>query len=293
MIAQALSEKLVQKGYDVRFLTRRKQKENEYEWNTAKKKTETEAFQGVSHIIHLAGAGIADKPWTEKRKQIIRSSRIDSAKLILETLKANKIRIDSFISASAIGFYGTITSEKIFSENDEKGEHFLSDICRDWEQSAQQFVTEGISERTVIARFGVVLSEKGGALPKMVLPVKWYLGAPLRSGKQYLPWIHIEDLCGIILHILQTPSLYGTYNAVAPEHVQNRKFMREIAKTIHRPLLFPPIPKCFLYGILGKRASLLLEGSRVSAEKIIQAGYRFKYDTLKKALNNLLKQTDL
>lgn len=289
MVARALSEELVRNGYSVCFLTRHKRNENEYEWDVAKRRIEVEALQGVRHIIHLAGAGVADKPWTSERKEVIRSSRVDSAWLLLETLKANDIRIATFISASAVGFYGTLTGESIFAENDKKGDDFLSDVCMEWEQAANDFSQEGVSERIVIMRNGIVLAPRGGALAKMVRPVRWFLGAPLGSGKQYMPWIHISDVCGIILHALQNPTVSGVYNVVALEHVRNVEFMRAIGRAIGRPVFFPSIPKWVIRRVFGERASILLEGSRVSAEKIISSGYRFKNATLQKALDNLLR----
>lgn len=289
MVARALSEEFVRNGYSVCFLTRHKRNENEYEWDVAKRRIEVEALRGVRHIIHLAGAGVADKPWTSERKEVIRSSRVDSAWLLLETLKANDIRIATFISASAVGFYGTLTGKSIFDENDKKGDDFLSDVCMEWEQAAHAFSQEGVSERIVIMRNGIVLAPRGGALAKMVRPVRWFLGAPLGSGKQYIPWIHISDVCGIILHALRNPTVSGVYNVVAPEHVRNVEFMRAIGRAIGRPVFFPSIPKWVIRRVFGERASILLEGSRVSAEKIISSGYRFKYATLQKAMDNLLR----
>lgn len=139
MVARALSEELVRNGYSIRILTRHKRNENEYEWDVPKRRIEVEALQGVRHIIHLAGAGVADKPWTSERKEVIRSSRVDSARLLLETLKANDIRIATFISASAVGFYGTLTGENIFAENDKNGGDFLSHVCSEWERVGQAF----------------------------------------------------------------------------------------------------------------------------------------------------------
>ncbi|KGL47653.1 hypothetical protein HR13_07195 [Porphyromonas gulae] len=289
MVARALSEELVRNGYSVCFLTRHKRNENEYEWDVAERRIEVEALRGVRHIIHLAGAGVADKPWTSERKEVIRSSRVDSARLLLETVKANDIRIATFISASAVGFYGTLTGKSIFDENDKKGDDFLSDVCMEWEQAAHAFSQEGVSERIVIMRNGIVLAPRGGALAKMVRPVRWFLGAPLGSGKQYIPWIHISDVCGIILHALRNPTVSGVYNVVAPEHVRNVEFMRAIGRAIGRPVFFPSIPKWVIRRVFGERASILLEGSRVSAEKIISSGYRFKYATLQKAMDNLLR----
>lgn len=289
MVARALSEELVRNGYSVCFLTRHKRNENEYEWDVAERRIEVEALRGVRHIIHLAGAGVADKPWTSERKEVIRSSRVDSARLLLETVKANDIRIAAFISASAVGFYGTLTGKSIFAENDKKGDDFLSDVCMEWEQAANDFSQEGVSERIVIMRNGIVLAPRGSALAKMVRPVRWFLGAPLGRGKQYMPWIHISDVCGIILHALQNPTVSGVYNVVAPEHVRNVEFMRAIGRAIGRPVFFPSIPKWVIRRVFGERASILLEGSRVLAEKIISSGYRFKYATLQKAMDNLLR----
>ncbi len=288
MVAYKLSELLIRKGYSVRFLTRRKENESDYEWDISSRRIDLDAFRDVSHIIHLAGAGIADKTWTEERKRLIRSSRVDSAKLILETLKKNEIRIKSFISASAVGFYGIVTADVIFTEENKKGEGFLSDVCSDWEKAARQFATEGVAERTVVLRIGLVLSKKGGVLSKMVSPIRWYVGASLGRGKQYMPWIHIDDLSGIIFHILENQHLIGVYNAVAPEHIQNNKFTKMVAQKLGRPIWLPSVPSAILRLFFGDRASLLLEGNRVSSVKIVHAGYRFRYASLTKALNNML-----
>ena len=294
MIARVLGEKLVQESYSARFLTRCKRSDHEYEWDIAGKRIDAKAFEEVSHIVHLAGAGIADKPWTDQYKHIIRSSRVDSARLILDALKKNDIRIKSFISASAVGFYGTVTSESIFSEDDKKGARdFLSEVCEDWEQAAQAFSVQGVSDRTVVLRIGVVLSAQGGALAKMIRPVKNYLGTSLGNGKQYMPWIHVDDLCGIILHILRHSSMQGVYNAVSPEHVNNGSFNRTLARVLGRPLWLPPVPRCLINMLFGQRASILLEGSRVSSEKMIRSGYLFQYETLEKALQNLLRKSQI
>lgn len=287
MVARKLS-KTFGKDYSVRFLTRKRANANEYEWNVKEGYIDINAFQNVNHIIHLAGAGIADKRWTKERKKVILSSRVDTAKLILETLKKNEIKITSFISASAIGFYGTETSDKIFTENDKKGNDFLSNVCNNWEQIANEFTVEGLSDRTVIVRIGIVLAKKGGALMKMANPIRLYIGSPLGTGQQYMPWIHIEDLCGIIKHSITYKKMIGVYNAVSPEHIRNHNFTKKIAETIKRPIIFPNIPKSIVKTLFGEMSSILLEGSRISSRKILEAGYQFKFENLEITLNDLL-----
>lgn len=286
MVAKRLSE-ILNKDYSIKFLTRKKTNYNEYEWNAKKGYIDIRAFQNVKHIIHLAGSGIANKRWSKKRKKTIISSRVNTAKLILETLNNNNIKISSFISASAVGYYGTETTENIYTEESENGNDFLSTVCSKWEQIANKFSEDKISERTVILRIGITLSKKGGALKKMLNPVKLYVGASLGSGKQYLPWIHIDDLCSIIKYSIDNASLNGTYNAVSPEHITNKEFTKTLAKFTNKPILLPNIPDFILKMIFGEVSVLLLKGSRVSSKKIIESGYKFKYPDLIAALIGL------
>ncbi len=286
-VAKTLT-KLLEKEYSLRFLTRKKQKNNEYEWKDKEGGIEMEALKDVQHIIHLAGAGIADKKWTKERKEVIYSSRVDTAKRILEHLEKYNIKIKTFISASAVGYYGTVTTENIFTENDKKGNDFLSKVCEDWEKVAHSFLEKGVAERAVILRFGVVLSKQGGALAKMISPIKNYLGACVGTGKQYMPWIHIEDLCGIVQYALQNAEIKGSYNTVAPEHITNKCFTKTASKILKKPLLLPNVPKFVLKLLLGEMAVVVLEGSRVSAQKILDTGYKFKFPDLQKALEDLL-----
>lgn len=287
LTAQKLSEKL-NKTYSVRFLTRKKKRQNEFEWDLTKGTIDEAALSGVRHIIHLSGANISEKRWTKKRKQEIISSRVDTARLLLDVLKQNNSKIASFISASAVGFYGTATTEKIYTEKDAKGTDFLSDVVFRWEQAADLFLNEGVAERVVKIRSGVVLSEAGGALTKMKLPIQHYAGAALGKGNQYMPWIHIEDICSVYEYSIQNPKLKGVYNAVSPMHITNKEFTKELARALKKPLLFPNIPGGLIKLVFGEASVILLEGSRVSADKIKEEGFRFKYPTLKPALENLL-----
>ncbi len=287
LIAGRLAEKL-NKNYEIRFLTRNKQKQNDFEWDVEKGTIELESLIGIHHIIHLSGANIAEKRWTKKRKMEIISSRVDTAKLLLETLKRDKIKIQSFISASAVGFYGSDTTQKVYTEEDHKGMDFLSNVVFLWEQIADRFCKENIAERVVKLRAGVVLSEEGGALPKIQMPIEYYLGAALGSGKQYMPWIHIDDLCAIYEFAIKNSNIRGVYNAASPMHTTNQELTKAIADVLKKPILFPNIPSFIIKLIFGETSSILLGGSRVSVDKIKKDGFVFTYPDLKLALKNLL-----
>lgn len=289
LIAQKLAKKL-DKDYVVRLLTRNKKQENEFEWNVEKGIIDEKSLIGVDHIIHLAGASVAEKRWTKKRKQEIISSRVNSAKLILNSLKKNNLKINSFISASAVGFYGTETTEKIYTEKNNKGSDFLSNVVFLWEHAADQFLKQNIAKRVVKLRTGVVLSDKGGALAKMKKPISCYVGAVLGSGKQYMPWIHIDDICSIYEFAVTNAKVRGIYNAASPMPTTNQELTETIANVLKKPLLFPNIPSTIIKFIFGEAADILLEGSRVSANKIINEGFDFRYPNLRSALENLLKR---
>lgn len=287
LIARELSKK-IENDYEVRFLTRNKKQENEYEWNIKNGTIDEAALENVSHIIHLAGANISEKRWTDDRKKELISSRVDSAKLILNTLKKKNVKLKSFISASGINYYGTKTTDKIFTENDASGNDFLSEVVVVWEKAADEFKEENIAERVVKIRTAVVLSKKEGALAKMATPIKFVIGSPLGSGKQYMPWIHIDDICSIYEFALKNPEIEGAFNATAPQHTTNENLTKLIAKVLKKPLFMPNLPGFILKLIFGELADALLEGSRASSEKIQKTGFQFKFPDLKMALEDLL-----
>ncbi len=220
MLAKQL-EKALEKEYTVRFLTRKKTRSNEYEWDLNSNYIDPKALIGVNSIIHLAGASIASNRWTKERKQLILSSRVDSAGLILKELQNRNITIDAFISASAIGYYGSITTDDVFDEQSPKGTDFLSDVCFEWESAAKAFKTSGVTDRIGILRIGMILDQKDGALSKLIQPIKYGFGAGLGSGKQQMPWIHIQDLVQLIKFILDDAKIDGTFNAVSPHSITN------------------------------------------------------------------------
>ncbi|AZA98888.1 TIGR01777 family protein [Chryseobacterium joostei] len=287
MIARELVKRIGNE-YDIRLLTRKKERNNEYEWDIKKGTIDESALENVSHIIHLAGANISEKRWTEERKKELISSRIDSAGLLLNTLKKKDIRLKSFISASGINYYGTETTEKNFTEKDSAGSDFLSEVVVLWEKAAEKFKEQNIAERVVKIRTSVVLSEKDGALKKMIPPIKSYIGSPLGSGKQYMPWIHIEDICSIYEFALRNTSINGAYNAVSPQHATNTDLTKKIAEVLNKPLFMPNVPGFILKLMFGELATAILEGSRASSQKIQEAGFQFQFPDLKEALENLL-----
>ncbi|MEY8760738.1 TIGR01777 family oxidoreductase [Chryseobacterium tongliaoense] len=289
MIAQELSKR-IEKDYTIRFLTRKKKRDNDYEWNVQKEIIDESAFENVDHIIHLAGANISEQRWTEKRKKELISSRTDSAKLILDTLKKKNIKLKSFISASGINVYGTKTTENIYKEDDEKGSDFLSKVVILWEQAADRLLEENLAERIVKIRTAVVLSEKEGALKKMLPTIQLGIGSPLGTGKQYMPWIHVNDICSVYEFVLKNPHVKGAYNASSPQHTTNENFTKKIAEVLKKPMFMPHVPAFVLKLIFGELADALLKGSRVSSEKIEREGFQFEFPDLKGALEDLLKE---
>lgn len=280
LVGKKLTQLLIEKNHDVVILSRSPKEENEYKWDISANYIDEKALLNTDYIIHLAGAGIADKRWSKERKQIIIDSRVKSANLLFKKIKELKINLKGFISASGIGYYGTLTSETIFKETDKVGNDYLADVCLKWEQAAQQFSSEKIP--VTILRTGIVLSKKGGALDKMKTPII----SPLGTGKQYLPWIHIDDLCLIYSRAIDG-NLQGIFNAVAPDFCTSYSFSKALAKSLKRPFLPLGVPSFMLNLIFGEMASILLKGSRISAKKIEKNKYPFRFSKLQKALSNL------
>ncbi|MGM0665990.1 MAG: TIGR01777 family oxidoreductase [Bacteroidota bacterium] len=288
LVGSSLLPLLHNAGYKLRILTRGSRAPaiaRPFKWDVGKGSIEEGAVEGVDHIIHLAGANLGSGYWTKARKKKIIDSRVLSARLLFDAVEKRNPELKSFTSASATGYYGAITTEKIFSENDPPAGDFLARVCVEWEEAAGLFRSGGY--RTSIVRTGIVLSKKGGML-KRVLPAINMRFLPLfGNGKHYLPWIHIDDLCGIYLKILSDTGMDGAFNAAAPEHVTYRGFIRTLASVKNKLILMPPTPDFMWKVLFGEKASMLLEGSRVSPEKIIAAGYSFRHPSLKDALTRL------
>lgn len=289
IVGKHLSHKLQERGYSVAILSRAKMQTAGvmvYIWNLNNSEIEEKAINNVDYIIHLAGANIGEKRWTKARKRLIVDSRVKTAELILKKVKEQNEGLKAFISASAIGYYGSITSDKIFKETDLPSNDFLGNTCKEWEDILDRF--KELKIRTVKIRTGVVLTEKKGALSKIIVPVRIGLGSAIGSGKQYMPWIHIDDLCEIYIKAIEDKQMNGAYNAVAPDHKTNKDFTKILASVLNKPFWFTKIPSSLMKLIFGEMSVLLLKGSRVSADKILEAGYKFQFPDLKSALTNLI-----
>ena len=293
LIGQKLMLKLKAQGYRVAVLTRNEAADiakDQYYWNPDQNIIDQKATDTVDYIIHLAGAPIGEKRWTAKRKQEIIDSRVKSAQLIFNSIQNNHTPLKAFISSSATGYYGAVTHDHIFMESDPPASDFLGETCRQWEEAALQFENEGI--RTVIIRTAVVLTSQGGALGKMTPLVRLGIVSPLGSGKQYLPWIHIDDICDMYVKAVMDTELSGIFNAAAPEHSDYNQFYRSLTRAMKKALWMPRVPAFILKLVFGEMSLMLLEGSRVSSEKIRQAGFHFRFTELLGALDNLLNNNN-
>lgn len=277
------------KGYQVVLLSRKERKREGIttaQWDINSGYIDEEAMEGLYGIIHLAGAGIADERWTDARKKVIIDSRVKSAKLLHRAVESRSDKPEVFISASGINYYGTKTTEKVYAETDPPSADFIGRCCVEWEAAADLF-SPGC--RVVKLRTGVVLSGAGGALEKIAKPVKMGFGAPLGSGKQYMPYIHISDLCEMYLHALEKNTVRGAYNAVNGDHQTNKSLTKAIAGALKKPLWLPNVPGFAMKLVFGELASILLGGSRATADKIQETGFTFKFDNLKAALADIYR----
>jgi uncharacterized protein (TIGR01777 family) len=291
LIGKYLSKLLKDKGYRLHVLSRGADQvpgfDKTFVWDVDRGTMDEKALEGVTHIVHLAGAGIADSAWTDARKKLIIDSRVKSLELIHRTLKAQNKQIEALISGSAVGWYGAISDEKLHSESESNATDFMGKTCAAWENAASAF--EDVTSRIVKIRTGVVLAKEGGALPQMMKPFKFYVGSALGSGKQQIPWIHIRDIAAIFAEAIDNEAYSGPINASATEECSNETFSKTLAKTMHKPFIPIAVPSIFLKLALGDMSKVVLEGSRVSNKKLGSLGYTFEFDDLQKALSDLLK----
>lgn len=289
-IGSRLIPKLQANGHEVIIIGRSKHENlavSSFVWDLDEKTMNEAALRDVTHIIHLAGAGIADKPWSSARKHEIVESRVRPLQLMANVLQKRNQRIKAIISSSAVGYYGAKTSDKIYTEEDGAATDFLGTTCKMWEDAVQFF--KPVANREVRIRTGVVLMKESGALPKLIAPVKFGFGAAVGSGDQWMPWIHIDDLVAIYLRAVEDPNMNGAYNAVAAEHIGQTRFIQKAGRVLSRPVFLPPVPKFMVKAVLGEMSKVVTEGSRVSSQKLIDLGFEFQYPQLRPALNQLLK----
>ncbi len=284
LIGGALIRALQESGHDCgRLIRRAPRNPGELEWHPGRGLAEPTAVEGFDALVHLAGESVAGGRWTAERRRRIRSSRIPATLRLVESLSTIERPPRVFVCASAVGYYGD-RGDELLDEDSSAGSGFLASVCRDWEAAAATAAT--LCERVVILRFGVVLSASGGALPRMLTPFRLGVGGRLGSGRQYFPWIHLEDAVAAILHLLARGE--GPLNLTAPETVTNADLTRSLASTLRRPALFP-VPRSALLVAFGAMArETLLASARVVPARLLSDGFAYRYPTLGSALRHEL-----
>ncbi|MHB1687039.1 MAG: TIGR01777 family oxidoreductase [Ignavibacteriaceae bacterium] len=293
LIGTRLCKALIERGDEVTIFStnisnaRRKIPcaKNYVEWNYGMPLKWEKDVEGIDAIIHLAGANIFSKRWSNIYKKNILNSRIISTKNLVEAIKKTNPKPSVFISSSAVGYYGDKENELI-DETSLPGNDFLANVCKQWEEEANQ--VEKLGVRHVSIRTGIVLNPNEGALKQMLLPFKLFVGGPIGSGRQWFPWIHMEDIIRIYLFALDNHIVNGAVNAASPNPVTMKDFAKALGKVLHRPSIFS-VPKFAMKIVLGEVADVVTASQRVYPQKLIEYKYKFRFEKLNEALNDLLK----
>ncbi|MEW6157290.1 MAG: TIGR01777 family oxidoreductase [Verrucomicrobiota bacterium] len=282
LVGSALTRHFETSGHQILRAVRHEPRHDcEIEWHPNKGALNPASLESLDTVIHLAGENIAAHRWSARQKQKIRESRVKGTHLLAETLARLSHPPATLLCASAIGYYGDRGEERL-TEQSQSGTGFLAEVCRQWENATQAARQKGV--RVVQMRFAMILSRRGGALPKMLTPFRFGFGGPAGNGRQFWSWIAIDDLVGAIEHLLAHPELSGPFNFSSPEPVRSREFARTLGKALHRPAWFPA-PAFVLRLVLGEMADgLLLSSARVHPERLIESGYQFKYSKVDQAL---------
>lgn len=290
LIGRTLTRQLLQTGYTIHHLSRSDEahgnpKIKVFKWNVNSGEIDDRCIENVDTVIHLAGEGIAEKRWTKFRKTQIIESRTKSINLVYDLLRRTENhQVKSVISASAVGYYGN-RGDDLVNEDSAPSDDFLSQSCLLWEKAVSEGQTLGL--RVVKMRIGIILSEHGGALAEIAKPIKAGFGSALGSGNQWVSWIHIKDAARMFVYVLENENLQGVFNVVAPEPVTNYQLTKEVAEVLHKKLWAPKVPAFVLKLILGEMSDVVLISTKVSSEKIQQAGFSFDYPLLNQALKNI------
>ncbi|AMQ55229.1 TIGR01777 family oxidoreductase [Algoriphagus sanaruensis] len=282
LVGKRITELLEKKGYEVAWLSRSPQTQKTFLWEVEQGKIDPEAIEWADAIIHLAGAGVAEKRWTFERKKLILESRTKSTELLFKAIQGAVHKPNAFISASAVGYYGFNTGPILVEETTSPGDDFLAQVVIAWENEVKKI--ESLSIRTVMLRIGIVLDADGGALGEMLKPP---VAAPLGSGDQWMSWIHLEDLARMFVFALEKTTLQGIYNAVAPNPATNQQLTKEAASAKGKPYVGIGVPGFALKLVLGEMAAMVLGGNRVSSQKIQKTGFEFEFSELKPALKDI------
>lgn len=286
-VGKRLTQLLLNKGYRVSTLSRNPGKNpmaKTFLWDVNQGIIDPNCIEGIGTVIHLAGAGIAEKRWTDARKKELIDSRTKSISLIYDLLKDREHQVTSVISASAIGYYSDCGDE-LMTEDSSPNTDFMAHCCVEWENAVDEGNKLGL--RIVKFRTGVVLDKDGGVLPQLAKPIKLYVGSPIGNGQQWIPWIHWQDVVDMYMHSIEDITFKGTYNMVAPNPVTNAQLIQAVAKQLHKPLWAPNVPAFILKLMLGEMSTLVLGSTKVSAQKIQDAGFRFKFTEVSSALKEI------
>jgi len=299
MVGRALTNALLEKGYGVIVMGRggvpdaALQQAQDYngltfaKWNVEKQEIDAAAIAKADYIVHLAGAGVADKRWTAKRKQEIVDSRVKSGALLVHSLKSIPNKVKAVISASAIGWYGADRVARKFEESDLAANDFLIQTCRRWEESIEPVAALG--KRLLKFRIGIVLSTEGGALKEFLKPLRFGIASILGGGRQIISWIHIDDLVNMFIKAIESEDINGVYNAVAPSPVSNKELILTLAKARNKFYISVPVPSFVLKMMLGEMSIEILKSATVRSAKAEKAGFSFRYADIKPALNSFIK----
>ncbi len=289
MIGQRLAELLIDGGHEVVLLTRNPQKASHFRlfgWDPQAGTIDPAALPYADCVVNLAGSSVAEGKWTPERKHEIIRSRLDGLELLYRELAKPGHHVKTLLSASAIGVYGDRGDEVLYenSPTAAPGDDFLADVVVQWEAAARRIGELG--PRVVLPRIGIVLSPEGGALVPIAKTVRFGAGAPLGSGRQYMSWVHLDDLCRLFVQMLEDALWQGEYNAVAPNPVTNKEFTETLAQVMHRPLLLPKVPAFGLKLAMGEMSEIVLGSQRVSADKVLSRGFGYEYPRLLQALSS-------
>ena len=289
LIGKALQQSFAEKGHQMLLAGRGKPaRENEIQWSPEDgfRDEDLERLEGFDAVVHLAGENIAGLRWTDEKKKAIRDSRVKGTHNIVDTLAKLDRKPKVFVSGSALGFYGD-RGDEIMTETSRAGNTFLSEVCKEWEMESRHAEDAGI--RTVLLRTAIVLSKDGGALATMLTPFKFGVGGVVGSGKQWMSWISLDDVIGIINFALENEGLRGAVNVASPNPVTNEEFTKTLGEVLYRPT-FLPLPEFavnLMFGEMGD--ALLIDSTRVAPKRLLDAGYKFKFTDLKSALENAVK----
>ena len=289
MIGKKLIAALLLNGHQVSILTRKPVKIKDVQvflWNVDKSEIDKNCLEGVHTIVHLAGAGIADQKWTRERKKQIIDSRVESTSLLYQTIKETSNQVKNFISSSASGYYGN-RGDEILVEESAPGDGFLAECCILWEAAVDKGKEIGL--RVVKFRTGFVLGKSGGGLTSLARPIKFFAGAALGTGKQWVPWIHVKDITAMYLNAIEDDTFNGAYNGCAPQPATNETLTKAVAKKLNRPVWPINVPEIVLETILGKMAVVVTTSTNLSAQKVLDAGFKFEFTQLEDALKDIYK----